>query len=170
MRRVNKPYTDKELEYLIKHYPTTSNKDIAMVLGRNAHGVKKKGLSLGLKKNYSTKFGKGNNKGGWNIVPNGTISFCERLGYYRIKVKGKWRVLSRYLWEQENGKIPDGYIAKFKDDNPRNCKISNIEIMPLNDLLRSNSIVNYPTSLRNSLIRLGNLKKVINNINRKNNE
>lgn len=47
--------------------------------------------------------------------PNGKDNWSKRL-----------ISLSRYVWEQHNGKIPKGYKIIFKDGNPENCDIENL--------------------------------------------
>lgn len=46
--------------------------------------------------------------------------------YIRIK-KGKWQLLQRYLWEKHNGPIKKGFVVAFKDGDPLNCTIKNLE-------------------------------------------
>jgi hypothetical protein len=53
-------------------------------------------------------------------------------GYIRSKVlKNGKRVTSyehRYVWEQANGKIPEGFHIHHRDGNKRNNKIENLEL------------------------------------------
>lgn len=49
---------------------------------------------------------------------------------YHIRIsKGKWVYLSRYIWEQEFGPIPKGMIITYKDGNPMNCVVDNLEMI-----------------------------------------
>lgn len=49
---------------------------------------------------------------------------------YHIRVSlGKWKYLSRYLWEQAHGPIPKGMVVTFKDGDPMNCVLENIEMI-----------------------------------------
>ena len=48
-------------------------------------------------------------------------------GYLYIKTAPKkYEMLHRYLWEKENGPVPDGYSLIFLDNNKENCDLSNI--------------------------------------------
>jgi predicted transcriptional regulator len=42
---------------------------------------------------------------------------------------GKWELYHKYLWEVKNGKVPKGHCLWFKDGNPLNCKLSNLELI-----------------------------------------
>ena len=54
-----------------------------------------------------------------------------RDGRVYIKVPGirRLQLKHRYVWEKHNGKIPEGYIIKFKDGDFMNCDIDNLYIM-----------------------------------------
>lgn len=54
-----------------------------------------------------------------------------RDGRVYIKVPGirRLQLKHRYVWEQHNGKIPEGHIIKFKDGDFMNCDIDNLYIM-----------------------------------------
>ena len=55
----------------------------------------------------------------------------KRTGYYlssRI-INGKRRRLHVYIWECENGEIPNGYSVHHKDEDKSNNEISNLELM-----------------------------------------
>lgn len=55
----------------------------------------------------------------------------KRTGYYlssRI-INGKRRRLHVYIWECENGEIPNGYSVHHQDEDKSNNEISNLELM-----------------------------------------
>ena len=41
----------------------------------------------------------------------------------------KWVPEHRYVWEQANGPVPEGYLVTFKDGNGENCAIENLAIV-----------------------------------------
>lgn len=41
----------------------------------------------------------------------------------------RWVSRARVNWEKVNGKLPEGYVLKFKDGNPRNDRVENL--MPI---------------------------------------
>lgn len=43
--------------------------------------------------------------------------------------KGKWVYKGRYIYELQNGKIPQNKTIMFLDGNRKNCKMSNIKIV-----------------------------------------
>lgn len=54
--------------------------------------------------------------------------------YYYIRLENaKWVPLHRHLWEEKNGKIPPKHIVAFKDGNPLNCVIDNLELMTMKE-------------------------------------
>lgn len=102
----------------------------------------------GQKNSLKTTFKKGNKPHNRREV------FEERVskdGYIKIKVQdGKgnnnWQFKHRYIYEQENGKIPKDYIVSFADGNIRNFDkdnlilVSRVENLILNQYdLRANN-------------------------------
>lgn len=67
-----------------------------------------------------------------NKVPVGTIS--KRSEYLWIKVRDNcgtknFMLYHRYVWEQANGPIPDGYKLFFLDGNSLNCRLENLQLV-----------------------------------------
>ena len=58
----------------------------------------------------------------------GCKDFTIRNGYRVIKVKDKYVLEHRYIWEQKNGKIPEGFILHHRDENKHNNDINNLEL------------------------------------------
>jgi hypothetical protein len=63
--------------------------------------------------------------------------------WLRIKVTNEHKQASknfkakhRWVWEQHNGKIPDGMIVSFKDNNRLNCDIDNLMLIPRGEFVR----------------------------------
>jgi len=78
--------------------------------------------------------------------------------YIRLS-EGKWDEYHRYLWEKENGKIPEGFKLVFKDGNTSNMAIDNLELVSDQELMRRNTIHRYPDDLKSAIIGLRKLKK-----------
>lgn len=53
--------------------------------------------------------------------------------YEEVRVNGKRYLKHRYIWEQHNGPIPDGYEVHHKDLNSHNNDITNLELMKIHD-------------------------------------
>lgn len=52
-------------------------------------------------------------------------------GYIEVKVEepNVWRQKQRVVWEACHGAIPAGMCVTFRDDNPLNCDINNLELI-----------------------------------------
>jgi hypothetical protein len=98
----------------------------------------KKGLNIGGKE---TQFKKGN-------LPHNTLyDGCVRIRHHKrdnrdyqwIRIsKGNWKMYSRYVWEQHNGKIPAAHIIVHKDGNTLNCDITNLEMISMAENIKRN--------------------------------
>lgn len=112
-----------------------------------------------------TQFHKGNIP--HNTKSDFTISIRpdnRGIEYKFIRIKmGEWIPLHRYNWIQVNGPIPTKMKLVFKDENPMNCEIDNLELVSYAELMRRNSLHNrYPKDIT-SLIQLrGALNRQIN--------
>jgi hypothetical protein len=113
----NKGLTGKEYK---KHYKKGMK-------GTFKKGHKSKG---GLKKGQinQTSFKKGQDS--WNKAKEGEIRIwtSNRESRNWIKIKGKWKKYSRYLWEKEIGKIPTGMQVHHKNENTLDDRIENYEL------------------------------------------
>ena len=70
----------------------------------------------------------------------------------------------RVIWEQHNGKIPEGMIVTFKDGNKRNFDISNLQLMTRSENMMRNSYLRYPQEYQIALRAIGRLNRKINAI------
>lgn len=147
-------WTEKEVEYLKEHYPTTSAAEIGKALYRSKDSIRNKACQLGLKSEQR----KGNNRGSfkkgnipWNkglknvtgfsstrfkkgIVPHNTRKLHEV--WVRNEKGGKCKFtktergverLSHYVYRKyHNKEVPKGYIIRYKDGDPMNCDITNL--------------------------------------------
>lgn len=131
-----------------------------------------------------TQFKKGARQGAAaeNWRPIGTIR-QDPEGYLRIKVregrKGEaygfgnteiWPLLNRYNWVQNNGPIPPGHTVVFKDGNRAHCEIENLELISRAELMKRNTIHNYPPDLKSAIMMLGAVKRKLRENAEKNND
>lgn len=109
-----------------------------------------------IEKTKATRFQKGNEPHNTKKEGNGTIaSRKDKTGriYKHIRIKkGVWELYHRWLWERENGKIPEGYLIVFKDENTLNTTIENLEIITMAENMYRNSKHNYPQEVIPSLV------------------
>lgn len=87
-------------------------------------------------------------------------------GYIDMRVsfdKGAlgWQALHRILWEDAHGLVPGGVALRFKDGDRLNVDLGNLELISRADLLKRNSIHNFPPVLRSTINVLGQLKRRI---------
>lgn len=90
------------------------------------------------KKCAATMFKKGNVPKKHRPVGSERIT---RDGYVEIKIAEprKWALKHRYIWEQANGKIPEGHIIIFRDNDRTNVSLDNLMMIP-----RSiNAVINH---------------------------
>ena len=63
-------------------------------------------------------------------MPVGTVTVVQSDKLIKVRETGeqweRWRYLSRVVWEEHNGPIPEGMCISFKDGDNMNCDISNL--------------------------------------------
>lgn len=126
--------------------------------GQTSWNKGKKGLRFaGSEKGY---FQKGHTP--HNSVPVGTESVIQ--GYVKVKIAepNVWERKQRLIWKQNFGEIPENHRIIFKDGNPLNFALENLECLSVEDIARRNSIHNLPDDLKKTIQTLGQLKRKIN--------
>ena len=83
--------------------------------------------------------------------------------YIRV-AQGNYIELHRFVWENQNGKIPSGHNIVFKNGNTLDCRIENLECISNKELMQRNTIHRYPSELKSQMRKLGKLKKKIQTI------
>ncbi len=77
------------------------------------------------------------------------IMNTKGINYIYIRISlGKWIPLHQKVWIEANGEIPKGFVVIFKDKNPLNCDISNLELISMKENMLRNSVTNYPEEIR----------------------
>lgn len=68
----------------------------------------------------------------WNYAKIGDEAWTTD-GYLKVKIAepNKWRPKHLLVWEQHNGKVPEGFCVSFKDSNHANCSIDNLVLISL---------------------------------------
>lgn len=85
-------------------------------------------------------------------------------GYLEMRVRfgpRGWEPLHRILWEDAHGPVPADCAVVFKDRDPTNVEIANLELISRADLMRRNTVHNLPAPLKSSIQLLGQLKRRI---------
>lgn len=138
---MGKHWTDVEVNILKRMHPNSLNSDIAKLLRKTENSVRYKASKLGLKKpetwrasvsrnvyKNSTKVRAALKKGRslasvgnfkernipWNTRKDGDISKTNKGWMIRLSVNN-WIPYKDFIWQNENGQIPEGHIVVIKD-------------------------------------------------------
>ncbi|QQV91552.1 HNH endonuclease [Winogradskyella phage Peternella_1] len=122
-----------------------------------------------IKKAKATQFKKGAQP--HNALPVGAEVLRKDTSgrvYVLVKLKGKrhLQLKQRVVWEAHHGKIPPKHNIVFKDDNTQNLDISNLECVSDADLMKRNSLNNYPQHLKELIHLKAAINRKINQINK----
>lgn len=120
-----------------------------------------------IERTKATRFKKGQTPHNYKPIGHERVT---KEGYIAVKVKepNVFKLKQRVVWEQHFGKIPKGYNVQFKDDNRQNLDIDNLYIISRADQMKyQNSIQNYPEEIRDAILTVGQLKRIINTKNNK---
>lgn len=83
----------------------------------------------------------------------------------RCPIKQKMVFKHVWLWEQKYGKVPEGYVLRFKDGNQNHCVIENIELVLKEEMtLRNFNNHNYPQELIPTYSKIAKVKNKIKNL------
>lgn len=65
------------------------------------------------------------------------------------------------LWVEHYGPIPKGYIVAFIDGDKTHIELGNLVLLHRSDLMRRNTIHNYPDEIKQVIRLSGKLKRKI---------
>lgn len=105
-----------------------------------------------IERTKATRFQKG------HIPHNAKPVGYERInedGYVLTKVEGERKMVlkHRYIWQQANGSVPEGYVVAFRDGNRLNCKLENLFLMSMADNARRRTADETPQQRRIRITR-----------------
>lgn len=115
-----------------------------------------------LARSSATRFKVGHRPKNWRPVGSERVS---KDGYIEVKMREGirgWDMKHKVVWERHNGKVPKGNKISFRDGNTQNCDISNLYLVTYEDLMRKNTIHNYPEELRDVIRLRGVVTREIN--------
>ncbi len=72
-----------------------------------------------------------------------------------------WRGLHLILWEDARGPLPRSHCLRFKDSDPLNVELGNLELISRAENMRRNTIHNLPKLLKDTIQLLSRLKRRI---------
>lgn len=120
-------------------------------------------------RSVETRFSKGNRPQTWKPVGS------ERLtkdGYLQRKISDTgdtprdWRGVHILKWEEAHGPVPPGHALVFRDGNPLNAELANLELLTRAELMARNTIHRFPPELKTTIRLVGKLKRTIRNVAR----
>lgn len=101
-----------------------------------------------------------------NALPVGSERITKD-GYIEVRTDcpgyRKWKLKHRIIWEQVNGKIPNGYNVQFKDGNRKNCDINNLYLISRKEQLQTQNSMycKYPVEIQLAIKARGALSRQI---------
>ena len=117
-------------------------------------------------KSAAGRFKKGNKP--FNTKKVGDISIRKDADNYYYKyiklADSEWVLYHRYLYEQKNGRMPEGHILTFKDGDSLNTDLDNLKLTCTTENMYRNSRQNYPEQVIPSMVLLNKIQKKLNNI------
>jgi hypothetical protein len=76
------------------------------------------------------------------------------IKYKWIRIsKANWKEYHRYIWEQENGPIPENHIIRFKNGNQLDVRIDNLECIQRKQNLLKNINRNTDKFIASTLVK-----------------
>jgi hypothetical protein len=129
-------------------------------------GLRRPGWGPGRMK--ETQFKKGNYSKRWD-----RDAYCvgalrvNTAGGLDIKVKEglrAWEPMTRYTWRTERGPIPRDGVVRVRNGDPHDTRIENLRLATRREVMRENSLHNYPKPLADAIQLRGALNRRINHL------
>lgn len=151
--RIGRPFTQEEVEFIIRNHRILSYKDIGKQINRSADSVKNKSQANGWKRSAAdieylrtkyclpSAFKKGHMPE--NTLNDGDITIRKDnrgipFKYIRLSV-AKWEYLHIYNYEAINRLVPKGMVLRSKDGDSLNCDPGNWEVISQHENLLRNT-------------------------------
>jgi hypothetical protein len=112
-----------------------------------------------------TRFAKGHRPHTWRPIGHERVS---KEGYLQRKVtdtgvtRRDYVSIHHLVWRMHGHEVPRGYALCFRDSDPRNFDINNLELVSRVDLMRRNSVHRLPEELAQVVQLKGALQRQIN--------
>lgn len=130
-------------------------------------GLRRKGWGPGRMR--ETQFKKGAPRSGKAALVYQPVG-AERIsadGYLERKVNDdlpfnrRWRAVHALLWEATHGPVPAGHSVAFKNRDKTDIRLDNLELVSRAELMRRNTVHNYPKPVVQAIHALGALTRQI---------
>lgn len=173
-REIQKAFTEKfgwEISigqvkgYIANHHLNTGRTG-QYQKGNEPHNKGKKGTcAAGCEKGW---FKKGNMPSDYRPVGSERVNV---YGYIEVKVAdpNKWKLKHRVVWESVNGKIPDGHIVIFRDNDKTNTDITNLLLIKrgANVIMNHEGLCRYSGEFKETAVRIAELKSAASKARKK---
>lgn len=144
-------------------------------------GTRRPGWAVGRMRETQFKKGEMHGAAQHNYVPIGTQRINSKDGYLERKVTDdhpvparRWVAVHRLMWEATNGSIPDGHRVAFRFGMKTNIEaditVDRLELVTAAEMMRRNTIHNYPREIKRAMQTRGSLNRVINRKTREDNQ
>jgi hypothetical protein len=106
-----------------------------------------------------------------NALPEGSeVERKDKSGrsYWMIKIPGNRKLIHKHvwIWQTQYGKVPKSHNIIFKNGNSLDCRLENLECISDGQLLKRNSMYNYPEELVRAIQLKSAIKRKINRLNK----
>lgn len=95
---------------------------------------------------------------------DGVITIRKHKGveYKTIRIsEGNWKFLNRHIWEDAHGPIPPGHAICYRDGDPMNCQLSNLELVSRAELMKRNTLHQWPPEVKEMILLTNKLTRKI---------
>ena len=75
-----------------------------------------------------------------------------------------WYSMARWVWETERGPIPRGRVVRCRNGDAHDVRIANLRLAKRADVMRENTLHNYPKPLARAIQLRGALNRRINHL------
>jgi hypothetical protein len=117
-------WTDEQIQWIKKNYSKFTYTEARRAFNKKFHTDRSAGA-------IASKANRLGCSSRMSPADDGTVVYPKsNSDRARIKIDGKWRKLSHYVYEQHHGRIPKGYSIIYLDNDPNNCDISNLCAVP----------------------------------------
>ncbi len=95
-----------------------------------------------------------------------------RDGYRQRKINDdmplhkRWRGIHLIEWEAANGPLPKGHALTFRNGDKTDCRLENLVCVHRSELMRRNTVHNYPAELRQVIRLKGVVTRNINTLSK----
>lgn len=96
--------------------------------------------------------------------------YLERKVNDGMPLQKRWRAVHLLVWEAAHGPLPPGHAVSFKDGNKQNTALENLELVSRADLMRRNTLHNYPKEIATLIQLRGAINRKLNRVKRDSHE